>query len=140
TVTGNASISGAGVFLYNAGSNYPSSGGSFGGITLSGNGTFNLTAPTSGSYAGILIFQSRQNSRALTFSGNAMAGMGGTIYAASALLSMSGNARLQNPLIVGMLNLSGNVALTQTTTGSDGTGDISGIANTLLAGNLMVSI
>ena len=41
-MTGNASISGSGVIIYNAGSNYPSSGGNFGGITLSGNGTFNL--------------------------------------------------------------------------------------------------
>ena len=48
TVSGNASISGTGVFIYNAGSNYPSSGGTFGGITLSGNGTFSLSAPNSG--------------------------------------------------------------------------------------------
>jgi hypothetical protein len=75
TVTGNASISGTGVMIYNAGSNYPGNGGTFGGITLSGNGTFNLSAPTSGTYAGILIFQSRQNTRALSLSGNAMAGM-----------------------------------------------------------------
>ena len=53
---------------------------------------------------------------------------------------MSGNASLQNPLVVGMLNLSGNVALTQTAAGSDGSGDTSGIANTLLAGNLSVYI
>ena len=92
TVTGNASISGSGVIIYNAGSNYPNSGGNFGGITLSGNGTFNLTAPATGPYAGIVIFQSRQNTRALSFSGNAMVGMSGTIYAANALLTMSGNA------------------------------------------------
>src|SRR5262249_2778964 len=61
-------------------------------------------------------------------------------YAANALLSMSGNASLANPLDVGMLNLSGNVALTQIAAGSDGTGDTSGIANTLLAGNLSVYI
>ena len=140
TVSGNASVTGTGVTIYNAGSNYPNSGGNFGGITLSGNGTFNMSAPTTGTYAGILIFQSRQNTRALSFSGNAMLGMTGTIYAPSALLSMSGNAQLQNPLIVDMLNLSGNVGLTQTAAGSDGSGDISGIANTLLAGNLSVYI
>ena len=61
TVTGNASVSGSGVMIYNAGSNYPSTGGTFGGITLSGDGRFSLSAPTSGTYAGILIFQSRQN-------------------------------------------------------------------------------
>jgi hypothetical protein len=140
TVTGNASISGQNVFIYNAGSNYPGNGGNFGGITLSGNGTFNLTSPTAGTYAGILIFQSRQNTRALSLSGNAMAGMSGLIYAPNALLSMSGNAALTSALDVGMLNLSGNVALTQTATGSDGSGDTSGVANTLLAGNLTVYI
>jgi hypothetical protein len=140
TVTGNAGISGQNVFIYNAGSNYPNSGGNFGGITLSGTGTFNLSAPTSGPYAGILIFQSRQNTRALSFSGNALAGMTGVIYAPNALLSMSGNATLQSALDVGMLNLSGNVSLTQIVAGSDGSGDASGIANTLLAGNLTVSI
>jgi hypothetical protein len=140
TVTGSASISGTGVTIYNAGSNYPNSGGNFGGITLSGSGTFNLSAPTTGAYAGIVIFQSRQNARALSLSGNAMAGLSGTIYAANALLSMSGNASITNPLIVSMLNLSGNVSLTQTAAGSDGTGDTSGIANTLLAGELSVYI
>jgi hypothetical protein len=140
TVTGNASITGTGVFIYNASSSYPSSGGKFGGITLSGNGTFNLTAPSTGTYAGLLIFQSRQDTRALSFSANAKAGMTGSIYAANALLSMSGNASLTSPLVVGTLNLSGNVALTQISAGSDGSGDTSGIANTLLAGNLSVYI
>jgi hypothetical protein len=140
TVTGNASLGGQNVFIYNTGSNYPNSGGNFGGITLSGSGTFSLTAPTSGLYAGVAIFQSRANTRALSFSGNAMSGISGIIYAPSALLSFSGNSQLQSALDVGMLNLSGNVALTQTAAGSDGSGDTSGIANTLLAGDLSVYI
>ena len=60
--------------------------------------------------------------------------------APSALLSMSGNAPLTNPLLVGTLNLSGNVSLTQTAAATDGPGDTSGIANTLLAGDLSVYI
>src|SRR5205085_8674899 len=112
----------------------------FGGITLSGTGAFGLSAPTIGPYAGVLIFQSRQNTRALSFSGNAMAGTVGTIYAANALLTMSGNASLQNPLVVGTLNLSGNVSLTQVADGSDGADDASGISGTLIAGNLSVYI
>jgi hypothetical protein len=140
TVSGNASVSGSGVMIYNAGSNYPSAGGNFGGITFSGNGAFNLGAPTSGPDAGILIFQSRQNTRAMSFSGNAMAGMGGIIYAPNALLSMSGNAALANPLIVGTLNLSGNVSLTQTAGGSTGGDDSAGLADTLIAGSVSVYI
>jgi hypothetical protein len=138
TVTGSASINGVNVFIYNTCSNYPSSVGNFGGITLSGSGTFNLSAPTSGTYAGVVIFQSRANTRALSFSGNAMSGISGIIYASSALLSMSGNSQLQSALDVGMLNLSGNVNLTQTAAGSDATGDAAGLADTLTAGDLSV--
>jgi hypothetical protein len=140
TVSGNASITGQGVLIYNAGSNYPNSGGNFGGITLSGNGTFNLSAPTSGPYSGVLIFQSRQNTRALRLSGDGLAGISGIIYAANALLSMTRDGQLQASLVVGTLNLSGHVALTQMAAGSDGSGDGSGIANTLLAGNLFVYV
>jgi hypothetical protein len=140
TVSGNASIIGTGIMVYNAGSNYPGSGGNFGGITLSGNGMLSMSAPTTGTYAGVLIFQSRQNTRALSFSGNAMDGMTGTIYAASALLSMSGNSQLQNPLVVGTLNLGGNVSVTETAAGSDGADDALGLADTLMAGDLSAYI
>ncbi len=80
--------------IFNAGSKYPTTGGTYGSITLSGNGTYNLTPPTTGTYAGILIFQSRDNTKALTFSGNA-SGMTGTIYAPAAQLAESGNAQLE---------------------------------------------
>jgi hypothetical protein len=143
TVSGNAGISGSNVLIVNCGSNYPNpaiSGETFGGVTLSGNGSFNLNAAITGTYAGILIYQARDNTRALSVSGNSMAGITGTIYAANALLTMSGDASLQNPLVVGTLNLSGNVALTQLAQGSDGAGDSAGIANTLLAGSLDIYI
>ena len=79
TVSGNASVTGSGVMIFNAGSKYPTTGGTYGAISLSGNGKYNLTPPTSGTYAGIVIFQLRDNTKALTLSGNAM-GMTGTIY------------------------------------------------------------
>ena len=72
TVSGNASVSGSGVTIFNAGSNYNVStdGGNFGGISLSGNGNVNLNPPTMGTYAGILIYQSRVNTRALSMNRN----------------------------------------------------------------------
>ena len=79
--------------IVNAGSDYPSTGGTYGSISLSGNGSYHLTPPTTGTYAGIVIFQARDNSKALTVSGNA-SGMTGTIYAPAAQLSESGNAQL----------------------------------------------
>jgi hypothetical protein len=108
SVSGGASLSGSGVFIYNAGSKYPGSGGHFGAISISGGGTVNLAAPTTGVYAGVLIFQARDNSSDLSFSGNALAGMSGTIYAADAQPSLSGNAKLSSPIIVDTLSLSGN--------------------------------
>jgi streptogramin lyase len=140
TVTGNASVTGTGVVIYNAGSNYPSAGGNFGGISLSGSGTFNLSAPTSGPYAGLLIFQSRENTRALSISGSILTQLYGTVYAKNALLSLSGQGQLQAMLDVGMLSVSGGAALAQLADGTDGVGDASGIANTLLAANLTVYV
>src|SRR5262249_46793849 len=66
SVTGNASVSGSGVMIFNAGSNYANNraaGGTFGSINLSGYGNISLTAATTGTYANVLIFQSRDNSR-----------------------------------------------------------------------------
>jgi hypothetical protein len=143
TVTGNASVSGTGVTLYNTGSNYPNAGGSFGGITLSGNGTFTLSAAGStanGAYPGVVIYQARANTRALSFSGNALGGITGTVYAANASVVLSGNGQLQGAVVAGTLNLTGNGGLTQTAAGSDGSGDTAGVADTLVAGNLYVYI
>ncbi len=107
TVSGNASVSGSGVMIFNAGSKYPTTGGTYGGITLSGNGSYNLSPPTTGTYAGIVIFQSRDNSTALTLSGNA-SGMTGTVYAPAAQLAESGNAQLNAAVIVDTMTISGN--------------------------------
>src|SRR5207253_6492593 len=71
TVTGNASTSGNGVTIYNTGSNYPNAGGTFGGITLGGNGAFSLipaATAANGVYPGIVLFQSHANTRALSLS------------------------------------------------------------------------
>ena len=50
--------------IYNAGSKFPNSGGTFGAITLSGNGTISLSPSTTGSYAGILFVQPAANTQA----------------------------------------------------------------------------
>ncbi len=97
TVSGNASITGGGVMLFNAGSAYNaatgSDGGTYGSITLSGNGNYALSAPTTGAYAGVLVFQDRKDSKALTLSGNSTLGTSGTIYAPLASLTLSGNGQ-----------------------------------------------
>jgi hypothetical protein len=143
TVSGNASIRGSGVLIDNAGSNFPAPGGNYGGITLSGTGTFQLSPPTSGTYAGLLIIQPAANTRALAMSGNGSIGVSGVIYAPGAQLFESGSVQLgaQVSVIVGTLNLSGNASLSEVAQGSDGTADgTTGIPNTLLAGDLNVYV
>src|SRR5207302_3257265 len=122
-----AGITGSGVTLYNTQSAFPNTGGTYGGITLGGNGTFSLTAPTSGPDAGVVIFQARTNTRAIALSGNAAQGLGGTVYAPAALLYLSGNASLAGPVVVNELSLTGNAASTQAADSADvSAGDTAG--------------
>ncbi len=114
SVSGAAAVSGTNVTVFNFGTAYngTTDGGSFGPITLSGSGAVNLTAPTTGTYAGILIFQGRDNAKPLTFSGAAMQGVSGMIYAPAAQLVESGSASVgstKNPIsfIVDTMSLSG---------------------------------
>src|SRR4029077_1493333 len=95
TVTNSGSATGAGVMIYNAGSNFPSTGGNFGGMTFNTGGTINLSPPTTGTYAGVLLFQARDNARAMSLSGTGSMTLSGTIYAPVALLSLGSGAALQ---------------------------------------------
>jgi hypothetical protein len=110
-VSGNAGVTGSGIMIYNAGSNFPGTGGTFGSVNLSGNGNVALTPMTTGVYAGILIFQSRDNTNSLSISGNAQTVTAGTIYAANAQVILSGNAHLQDSIVAGGLQLTGNAIL-----------------------------
>ncbi|HEV3078830.1 MAG TPA: matrixin family metalloprotease, partial [Gemmataceae bacterium] len=139
TVSGNASISGNRVLLYNTGSNFPNPGGNFGGITLSGNGGITLSAASTGAYVGVVIFQSHANTRALSLSGNSFIGLTGVIYTPSAQVIVSGNAQLNAPLVVDRLTLSGNGVSTQTSQSSSAAQDTAS-AGTLLAGDLRVYV
>jgi len=110
SVSGNAGVTGSGVTIVNAGSNYPSTGGKYGSISLSGNGTCDLSPATSGLYAGIVFFQPSDNNQAISVTGNA-SGITGTIYAPAAGLSESGNGALDaSSLIVDTITIGGNGA------------------------------
>jgi hypothetical protein len=108
TVSGNATVKGNGVTIFNAGSKYPSSGGSYRSIDVSGNAGVTLTAPSTGAYTGVVVFQSRDNAQALSVSGNAIVASPGTVYLPDAPANLSGNAMLETPLVVNELSLSGN--------------------------------
>jgi hypothetical protein len=111
-VSDNASIHGSGVLIYNAGSNYSGGYGpvTYGGLTISGNGTVNLTAATTGTYAGIAYFQDRANTAADVFSESAQLQLNGGIFYAPAAgqLNASGNVQILNvALVVNELLMSG---------------------------------
>jgi 6-phosphogluconolactonase (cycloisomerase 2 family) len=109
TFTDNAIVAGTGVFLYNAGSNYPNPGGAFGSFAASLNANISLSPPAAGQpYAGLLLFQACDNTKAITLSDNASLGSSGTIYAPNAGLVLSSNAKLHDSIVVSTLNVSGN--------------------------------
>jgi Bacterial Ig-like domain (group 3)/Periplasmic copper-binding protein (NosD) len=137
TVMGSGSITGGGVLIYAAGKDFCDSDDR-GGIAFSGNGTFNVTGPATGPYAGVVIFQARDNTRAITLSKNAMAGIGGTIYAPAALLYLNGDATINGALVVNELTVTGDAASTQSVDGSDiAAGSTAG---QLLGGDLYVYV
>ena len=108
TISGSGNVSGSGVTIYNAGSYCPSSGGNYGNISWSSTGTFSLSAPTSGTYCGILIFQSRDNPQTVSIgvSGKSGSAITGTIYAADAKLVDTGSTPITGSLVVNLLSIS----------------------------------
>ena len=59
---------------------------------------------------GVLVFQARDNTKDMALTGNAAVGMSGTMYAKSAMLSVTGDGLLGLPLVVDRLTLTGNGA------------------------------
>ena len=110
-ISGNASVTGSSVFLYNA------SQTSSDVISISGNGSVVLTAPPSGAYQGVAIFQARNSTAPISIAGNGGLKMTGTLYAAGAAVNLSGNGVLTfqgtaGRLICADLSDSGNGTLT----------------------------
>jgi hypothetical protein len=138
SVSNAASVSGNGVLIYNAGSSYPNAGGSFAAVSLGSSGTVNLSAPTTGTYAGVLIFQSRDNTLALSMNAGSSVGLNGAIYAANALVTLSGSAQFKVAVVANQLLLSGNSGSTLTT--SDAGGSVSATAGQLLGADLTVYV
>ncbi|HEY2785006.1 MAG TPA: choice-of-anchor Q domain-containing protein [Fimbriiglobus sp.] len=109
SVSGSATLTGNGVLIYVAGSNYPNAGGTFGGISFSGSPHVTLTPASTGTYAGITLFQARDNNLAITFSGSAQSGINGFLYAQKALVNLSGsNTTVRMGIIADRLNTSGS--------------------------------
>lgn len=85
SMAGGTSISGSGVTLYIQG----------GGISMTGGSNVNLTAPVSGPWAGILIYQNPSDSTAGTLTGGASQQLSGTVYMPTASLTYAGGSSTQ---------------------------------------------
>jgi Flp pilus assembly protein TadG len=130
-LNGNDQITGDGVTLYFACSNYAPGpvfhdcpAGTVGaGITTTGNGakkatdngSLRLTGPTSGTFEGLTIFSDRNNASTLTFRGNGSNengpnnGSSGTIYAKAGTLDLRGNGyTLASMIVVNSFTMKGN--------------------------------
>ena len=81
-LNGNANLSGSGVTFYLTG------GAS---ISMNGNAVVNLTAPTSGAYAGMLFIDNPASAGSITFNGSASSHMTGTLYFPTQSVTYSGN-------------------------------------------------
>lgn len=102
-VTGQASLSGNGVLIYNS----PLS--STDAINLRGQGAISLSPAMSGIYAGLTFFQDRTSPAAISLSGGSNMSLSGTIYAAAAPLNITGNGAitLGSQLITADLTIKG---------------------------------
>ncbi|MGA8727848.1 MAG: pilus assembly protein TadG-related protein [Terracidiphilus sp.] len=104
-LTGSGSLTGVGVSFYTQGS-----------TTVTGSGSMDLTAPTSGPDNGILIFQSRTDSSAVSITGSGGDVMQGIVYASDSPLTLTGSGSFSASLdvIVDSLSVTGSGSITDT--------------------------
>jgi hypothetical protein len=99
TLTGSGSLTSAAESFYTEGAS-----------TVTGSGGMNLTAPTSGTYNGVLFFQSRSDSDAMAITGSTGDSIQGIFYAPAAPLTLTGSGTFTVSLdiIVDSLNETGS--------------------------------
>jgi Putative Flp pilus-assembly TadE/G-like len=100
SLSSNTTLTGTGVTLY-----FKS-----GSLSMSSNTALNLSAPTSGTYAGIVIFQDRSDSTALQLSSNSGMTLTGAVYAPDANLTLASNAfaNVYSILVASTISISSN--------------------------------
>ena len=118
SLTGQGNLVANGVTIFLACSGYPTpcaSGGQPGAsLSITGNGSFLGTAPTSGPYQGVMIFGDRNNTSTISITGNgAGREVTGTIYTPAAHISITGNGGALNSVIIAdTVSVTGNGNIT----------------------------
>ena len=88
SVTGQGTVRGTGVTIINA----PAGPGDT--ISVSGQGSLSLTAPTSGPFRGVVLFQDPRSSNPIQFTDQASVTLTGVAYVPAALVSLDGFANV----------------------------------------------
>ena len=88
SVSGGGSVVGQGVMIFNA----PQTAND--GIGVTGHGVIDLTAPTSGTYQGIALFEARGAGSPISIDGGGSINVVGGVYAPNAVVAATGNGRL----------------------------------------------
>jgi hypothetical protein len=105
SIANGAAVTGNGVTIYCDGS------GSSGGVSFQGGGVISLTAPTSGTYAGVVIYENRTSSQPINIANGSTTTISGTIYAANAAVTYAGGASFNqsgSQVVARSLNISNN--------------------------------
>lgn len=108
SVSGNGSVTGNGVMIFNKTALNSDD------VSLTGNGSVVLSAPDSGPYQGVVVFQNRASAVTGTITGNGTTDVTGALYFVGAQLSLSGNgnAKLGSMHVSRKVNISGNGSFT----------------------------
>jgi Flp pilus assembly protein TadG len=121
--TGNAApITGNGVTFYNSGN---STTHPYQSLDLGGNVALNFTAPTTGTYAGMLVMQDPLNTQAATIVGNTGSTLAGNLYFPKNIVTLNGNTGTDIPIgtvVAQRVSVTGNAGFSMTNTyGGGGT-------------------
>jgi hypothetical protein len=104
SINGSANITGTGVMFYNSG----------GAININGGNSVSFSAPTTGTYAGILFFQARNDSSSSNVNGGSNISYTGTLYFPDATLNYNGGGNVTAEytiLVASSINFNGNTTL-----------------------------
>lgn len=112
-MSGNGSVTGAGVMMFNTVADHPLSIGSCDQWKISGNGAISFSAPTSGTYKGMLVWQDEDCVKDISWSGNgSVTSSSGTIYGPNADFQISGNGtatmNVNSQIVTKTFKISGN--------------------------------
>jgi Flp pilus assembly protein TadG len=137
-VNSGAIINGTGVTIILTSRTASTSGSSVATIDINGGATLNLSAPTSGTYAGVLIYQDRRadDSGTEKINGNATTFLQGAVYLPSRQVQFTGTSGMSTQclqLVAKRVTFSGNSAISNSCPSGSGASSFTGTRVRLVA-------